>query len=165
MWLSSGDSCQPKGQKRSSCLRLIQLGVDSSDGAHAPKKTYDLDLTRRGLNSFYPAVTMDAARDLIVSYSVSSDTVYATPEEVSLVAGASFANVVAENWSVTQPDGPISCSFCGKPNRFGDYSGAAPDPVNPEDVWVAAEWGSANPTDGRWATSIGHFTFGTPIPT
>jgi len=172
VWLASGDACK-KGGKKLACLRLILLSVDDATRNTAPRKSQDVDLTRPGLNSFYPAVTMDANHDLIVSYSVSNDNVFAAPEELSLVNGASFANVVPQEYAVGQ--GPIGCGFCGRPSRFGDYSGVSADPANPYDVWVAAEWGSTSPPPagwkfgdppvGGWGTSIAHYSFASTTTT
>jgi hypothetical protein len=51
-------------------------------------------------------------------------------------------------------------------SRWGDYSGAAPDPTNPQQVWLAAEYtvnadGSANASP-YWVTQIGEFTYTPP---
>jgi len=64
---------------------------------------------------------------------------------------------------------------CGRPSRFGDYSGVSADPANPYDVWVAAEWGSTSPPPagwkfgdppvGGWGTSIAHYSFASTTTT
>jgi hypothetical protein len=45
-----------------------------------------------------------------------------------------------------------------KRNRWGDYSGIAPDPADTNSVWVAGEYASAT---NVWATWIGLVTFQT----
>jgi len=157
VWLASGDKCNS-----SACLRLIQLNADGLKSSHAPTKLQDVRYSRAGLNAFYPAVTTDANQDLIVSYSVSSATVNPSASELSLAHGASFANVIPQDYEVGT--GSLVGGGGGSPQRFGDYSGAAPDPILAGNVWVAGEWGAGTKSDtAKWSTAIGQYTFQPPI--
>src|SRR5207302_73456 len=54
---------------------------------------------------------------------------------------------------------------CGGHNRWGDYSGAAADPTDPTDVWVAGEYALNNPNSCTWGTAIGRLTYSAPTVT
>jgi len=162
VWISSGDGCKPAGDtKVRACLRLIEL-VLPVDSASPPTLAEDIDRARVGVDLFYPAVTVDAINDVIVSYSVSSPTMYASAEEVSTTEGGFIGAATPITYATG--NATLTCTKCHNTVRFGDYSGAAPDPADVQSVWIAGEIG---PTDakasGNWNTEVAMLTFQTQI--
>jgi IPT/TIG domain len=169
LWAAGNDSCIPPGDSQQrACLRLDRITTSGTTGS----LTQDIDVGQNGAYLFYPAVMTDAARNLFIGHSVSSSTQFGT-------AGMSFAPVGPIPATIGGIDyrtgvGPYDCTFCfdqatppnPTANRWGDYSGAARDPVNPWDVWFAEEWGSTSTTNtDAWGTAIGRFTQAPPTVT
>ena len=50
------------------------------------------------------------------------------PGEVTLGGEVTLARSAA-------PDASLSCYAPGQPCRWGDYAGASPDPLHPDEVW------------------------------
>jgi hypothetical protein len=106
--------------------------------------TWESDLGRPNASLFFPSVSPDGTGDLVI------------------VAGASGQSVLPELIVLARaPDGTFSdpvviaqSAAAQKGDRYGDYFGAARDPLNPNIVWVSGEHGT-NAADGTgWATSV-----------
>lgn len=113
-----------------------------------------------GTFTFFPAIAVNSAGDLSIGFSASAPSIY---------AGAYFTNR-----RVTDPPGFVEPTmtlrngldfyvrtFGGGSNRWGDYSGAAVDPID-QCFWIYNEYASLRGTptgppieDGRWATAYG----------
>ena len=115
--------------------------------------------------TYYPAVSTDNAGDVFVVFSRSTSSMYPGV----WVSGLLFGDVAA--WSpmtlLKAGNGPYdsTAGTCGGHNRWGDYSGAATDPTDPTDVWVAGEYALNNPNTCVWGTAIGRLTYSAPTVT
>jgi hypothetical protein len=119
--------------------------------------TTDSDLSQRGAHLFYPALRPDAAGDLVVVYGESGVSVQPEVVAVARMADGTFTNpvVVAQSASAYLGD------------RYGDYFGAARDPLNPGLVWVAGETGSDVAGERGWTTTVASVAItapGAPLP-
>lgn len=163
VWLTSGDACKPAGDKTTrACARIIEV-LPPYNSLAAPELVQDVDETQPGVDSYYPAVTMDIDDDVIISYSVSSPTMYPQAAEMS-IANSGIIGGFSMTYGYATPNATLTCSKCGNTVRFGDYSGAAPDPDSPSSVWIAAETAPTNgKASGDWRTVIAQFSFNAPI--
>lgn len=159
IYVSGNDRCVPGGDSVvRPCARLIEVSIGAS-----PLVTLDSDLGYSGGDLYYPAVVPDANGNAFMASTFSSTSIY--PEATALVVAAgaaSFSGTLVQAGSGTY--GYSGCGGSGsKACRWGDYSGAAVDPSNPTDVWVADEYA---PTSGAdWGTAIGELTLAPPSVT
>jgi hypothetical protein len=151
LWTTANDACVVGGVTQS-CLRIVEVTTGGSPTVLADS---DLGLTSQDL--YYPAVTLDSSGDPYMVATVSSASIY--PSVIVYGRSATSGGFVGRY--LWHGSGDYSCSFCGPGgNRWGDYSGAAIDPSNPDDVWVAGEYAPAA-GGNDWGTAIGEFTFAT----
>jgi hypothetical protein len=131
-----------------SCLRLI--GVSTAEAN--PMVLQDFDVGIAGTYLFYPAVTVDSSGNLFVAYTISAADQYASAAWAGLFVGP---NVLLRNSIIESGVGVYGGNQT--PERWGDYSAAARDPVDPTRVWLAAEYAAApTATDlYNWGTGIG----------
>ena len=154
LWATANDACVPGGVTHS-CLRVIEVATGTATVLQ------DADLALAGNDVYYPAITLDRTGNPFVVASVSS----ASLDPGVIVYGRSPTSGGFVHRSLWPGAGGYTCSFCGtRGNRWGDYSSAAIDPTNPDDVWVAGEYGTANAGDD-WGTAIGMVTFAAPTVT
>jgi hypothetical protein len=154
LWATANDACDPGGATHS-CLRLIEVTTGTATVVQ------DADLALAGNDLYYPAITLDRSGNPFVVASVSSSSL----DPGVIVYGRSPTSGGFVHRSLWPGAGGYTCSFCGtRGNRWGDYSSAAIDPTNPDDVWVAGEYGTANAGDD-WGTAIGLVTFAAPTVT
>jgi hypothetical protein len=145
LWVSGSDGCLPSGDSAMrSCMRLVEI----STGGAMPTVAQDFDAGQNGVDLYYPAVTLDSFSDLFIGYSQSSPTMYPSASAVDTLAASptSFDN------PITLAQGLASYQN-GTTNRWGDYSGAAPDPANPAHVWLTAEYQASATNAGNWGTA------------
>jgi IPT/TIG domain-containing protein len=145
LWVSASDACIPAGDSAArACLRLIEI----STGGASPTVTQDFDAGLAGIDLYYPAVTLNTSGDLFVSYSESSPSIFPSAVAVDSLAASpmAFENPIVLGQGLT--------SYAQAPaNRWGDYSAAAPDPTNPDDIWVTAEYQASTIVAGNWGTA------------
>jgi hypothetical protein len=154
VWAAANDACVIGGSIHS-CLRLAEVNTV------AATVVTDTDLAQTGDDLYFPAVTLDGSGDAFVVATLSSPSIYPSV----MVAGSSPATAGFVGSVLWAGAGSYTCSFCGSDgNRWGDYSGAAPDPAHPQDVWVAGEHMTAS-GGNYWGTAIGHVTFAAPTVT
>lgn len=164
LWAAGNTKCTPPGDSvERPCLRFDRVSTSGT-----PSLVQDANLGQNGADLFYPAITVDRAGNLYAGHSVSSSTQFPTAG-MTFFAGGTLASVnPGIDYQIGA--GPYDCTFCVPPNdtrnRWGDYSGAAQDPNNPNDVWLNAEWGSSSTiSTNQWATEIGRFTDAAPSVT
>jgi hypothetical protein len=105
----------------------------------------------------------------VVEYSTSSSSAYPAIRMVSIVDGQAASSPVLVKQS-TGPDVDFSCFEPNEPVcRWGDYSGAVPDPASPltdkhGDVWLVNQWNLPDVNDSTpiWQTSIWNASFSNP---
>ncbi len=139
LWFSGNTACVPPGDPLiRSCARIVELSTVSRT------VTTDSDLSQRGAHLFYPALRPDGSGDLVVVYGESGLSVEPEIVAVGRTQDGTFTNpvVIAQSASAYLGD------------RYGDYFGAARDPVNPGLVWVAGEAGTDVAGGRGWATTV-----------
>jgi hypothetical protein len=150
LWAAGNDVCQYQTDKAArACLRVIHISTSQMSVIQ------DLDITMVGEDVMYPAVTLDARKDLWIAFSSSSTTQFASSEVAEAPGekiGASIGAIIYHIGS-----GAINYSSCTTPpaTRFGDYSGIAVDPaIGDNGIWAATEFGVAGCGSG---TELGSF--------
>lgn len=114
---------------------------------------------------YYPAVTVDANDNLVMVFTRSGITEYAS---------AAYTGRLNSAPPGLQPSAILKAgednyvkTFGSGRNRWGDYTGIARDPAEPNSVWMFAEYAaqSVGPfeSDDRWGTWFGRTTFN-PLP-
>jgi IPT/TIG domain len=147
LWVSGTDGCTPTGDFTSrDCMKFV--GISTS--GIAPTVLRDFDGSENGIDIYYPAVSLDSSGDLVISYSASSPTLFPSAFAVDSLAKSP---ATLEN-QITLASGLASYQG-GTTSRWGDYSASAPDPTNPADVWVTAEYQASATTLSNWGTSTG----------
>ena len=158
LWMIGADGCKPIGDTDlRSCLRLIHLS-----GTHMPSLVLDADAGVTGDYLSFPALTIDRPGNVFVTYTESSPSLFGEAVGLAWPAGAS-----APSSAILLKPGAGIYDFnpCGWFNRWGDYSAAAQDPLNPSDIWLAAEYMASSTNSCDWGTAIGRVTIdSTPPP-
>src|SRR5512132_47028 len=113
-------------------------------------------------HAYYPMVAANSAGNRTMVYSRSSSTEFAGAWFVGIPPTTSCGGCfegpetmlhAGENTYVRNCLTPVPVPMCDDPsNRWGDYSGASPDPDG-TGVWIRGEYASA--TQDQWATQIG----------
>ena len=160
LYVSGNDACIPAGDTATRpCARVIEVSLAGT----TPSVTLDEDIGSAGADIYYPAVVPDRSGNLFIAATLSSTSVYA--EAIGLVQPPGSSSVTMDVFQ--SGAGTYSYSTCSSSSfngcRWGDYSGAAVDPANPTDVWLAAEY--APTTGSDWGTAIGEFTLSPPTVT
>ncbi len=132
----------------------VRADIAAGDGyLEAAVNWYEIDpspikkvkVTRRGTlgdsgrDSGWPAVATDAAGNLFVTYSRAGAPLpgeYLSAVAATIPPGATAPDAV----TVLTPGEALYLSELGRPQRWGDYSAANRDPVDPADVWLVAQY-------------------------
>ena len=174
IWTAGGTTCTPPGDAPRSCLDYVGVTA-SSTGVVNPTITQINNVGVPGKYLYYPAVSLDSAGDLFTVFDESSSAMFPTILSATIPAGGSslsaFQLVHASTTFYTPPSG--ACQIIDTTNacRWGDYSGAAQDPSNPQDVWVVseAEDGATPPvcTSANlcWGSDVASLTLAPPVIT
>jgi choice-of-anchor A domain-containing protein len=170
LWTVLMEACRPSNGTISdlmdrSCLRLLDLVTSPICGKTAcipPELFQDITWSGLGQYLFYPAVTLDGNGDLFFGFTQSSPggTVGATSFDplnpsaaVGGICGGTFSSNTLMGSGVYTRGSAVYDVKNSSTNmfspRWGDYSGAAPDPADPASAWVAQEL-----SIGDWSTSI-----------
>jgi len=141
LWTSGNDGCLPAGDSSArSCMRLVAISTGGM-----PAVVQDFDAASNGFDLYFPAITVDSSGDLFIAYSESSFSLYPSARGVDSLAATPMT---FEN-SITIASGQTSYSG----TRWGDYSGAAQDPLDPADVWLTAEYQANSLNAADWGTA------------
>ena len=166
LWTSANDACQPAGEATPrACFRLIQ--VDTSQAT--PRILQSLDVAAAGADVFNPVVTVDALGNAFIGYGESSASAFpsfrATVQRASdATNGLSPSISLATSLSAYDACG-TNCEAGGQnQNRWGDYSGASVDPVDPSRIWLAGEYVPSAADPAGWGTSTAELTLGSGAP-
>ena len=166
LWTGGNDACLPPNDSATRpCSRLIQVSTSG------PTITQDFDIASTGGGLYYPALAMDGGNNMYVVYNISSSSqfigVRITGELASSPPQTLGAAQTIRAGDATYDMNP--CFVTSGASRWGDYSGAAIDPQNPTDVWVAAEYAAigtavtpASDAGCAWGTYAGRLTFSGP---
>lgn len=139
LWLSANEGCVPQGDVQlRACGRVIELATP------AGSVTRDSDVSQAGAGVFFPALRPTVNGDLVVVYGESGLTL--KPQTV--VVARTKDGVTTAPTVVARSGG----SYLG--DRYGDYFGAATDPVDPTVVWVAGQLGPDISGEPGWRTTV-----------
>lgn len=132
LWTASNSGCVPPGDSsRRTCatvLRIRDLEVDPFQPHMEGEYQF---AANAGSYTYFPAITIDAAGNLITVFNRSSASEY-----ISVYGSGVHGNTLLATSQVAiwHSSGPYNQS------RFGDISGAAIDPADETTAWVAAEY-------------------------
>jgi hypothetical protein len=170
LWTGGNDGCVPGGDTVTRpCSRLIQVFTSTA----TINQEFDIATTLGGL--YYPAFALDGNGNMYVVYNISSSTEYVGVRITGQLAGAApqtlaAAQTIRPGDNTTYNMNP--CFGTTGASRWGDYAGAAIDPQNPTDVWVASEYAAtgttATPTKPStvgcaWGTFAARLTFAVTV--
>ena len=151
LWTAGNDVCRYQGDSAArACLRVIHISTSQISVVE------DVDITMVGGDVMYPAVTMDARKDIWIAFSSSSASQFASSEVAEAPGGKIGATIGAVIYHAGT--GAIDYSSCTDPpaKRFGEYSGIGVDPAASDlGIWAATEYGVAGCGSG---TELGSFT-------
>ncbi|HEV8713400.1 MAG TPA: hypothetical protein VGX03_11290, partial [Candidatus Binatia bacterium] len=133
--------------------RARYLRIDPS----GPTVLEDFAFGSSGFFYYYPALMIDGADNVYTVFNRSS---------ASECVGIRYAGRLSTDPAGTlQESGPLQNGVASYEqldnsgrNRWGDYSGIAPDPADPGKVWIAGAYVAAMDS---WATWIGQLALGT----
>ncbi len=152
------DGCVPIGDSVTrSCLKLLQLSISGSTTVVS-----NVRYGSAGTDLFYPAVATDSIGNLFSVFSASSSGLYPSAFAGVQPVGASASLILV---SLHAGSGSYNYTPCGYSNRWGDYSAAALDPLDPSDVWLAGEYSAAATDSCNWGTAFGRLTLAAPTVT
>ncbi len=143
IWIAAGDSCVPRGDTlQRACLRVVVASVIGFPFNNLPGIANEFDVAMfvggTGDYLYYPALALDTFGTLYLSYTESSTTDFPAVYTSDVLPGA--GGQIDQTFLVSAGAGP----YVGPPSaiggsRWGDYSAAAPDPLDPHTVWVTGE--------------------------
>jgi hypothetical protein len=169
LWTGGNDGCVPGGDTvRRPCSRLIQVFTSTAT------INQDFDIATTGGGLYYPAFALDGNGNMYVVYNISSSTEYVGVRITGQLAGAAPQTVAAAQ-TIRSGDTTYNMNPCfgtTGASRWGDYAGAAIDPQNPTDVWVASEYAAIGTTGTptkpstvgcAWGTFAARLTFAVTV--
>jgi len=133
-----GEKCKPAGDTGSrACARVV---VTTDGGA----VSMDTDLAKAKQWYVYPAATLNSANDVVVTWGVTSGSVFPALAGAAATVGGTF----------TPPKVLATGTTANTTGRYGDYFAVALDPSGTADqnVWAAGEIGG--PVAGDWQTAV-----------
>jgi fibronectin type III domain protein len=152
LWMSSNTGCTPDGGATvRSCLHFAQ--VDTATMTIAQEITYG----ESGVDYYYPAVTTDAAGNMVSVFTRSSSSEYPSV----YTGGHQSSDAPGTFQSPTIVRAGVS-AYDASPNdqRWGDYSGIAVDPFDGgASVWLAGQLMGAG-GGMNWTTWIAQVSAG-----
>jgi len=139
LWFSANARCVPAGDSLiRTCARVVELATETGT------VTWDQDIGVAGAHVFFPAVRPDGDGNLVIVAGESGLKVL--PEVI--VLGRTPDGALTEPLVVAQSAGVY------RGDRYGDYFGAARDPLDPHTVWIGGEAGTDVPSGSGWATTV-----------
>ncbi len=148
MWLSSIEACDWAGDPDTrSCLRLIEVDTDTSTVVQ------EITYGAAGMYYFYPAIRTDEDGNLVTVFSRSSASQYVEARVAARLAGDP-PGTLSESGLLKEGETAYDPGDYGSEYRWGDYMGAAVDPVDPSVIWVAGQYARDDGWD-LWGTYVG----------
>lgn len=154
LWTTSTSSCQPAGDSmQRSCAHLIEV-----DTSGTPAVTQDIMYGAAGQYYSYPAVTVDASGNVYVPLTHTNTGIYAEAVLAGRQPGDPPSTLSAA--SLVHAGDVVHTS-----GRWGDYLGAAVDPVHTSCVWIVGEYSGVVPGPSYdWATDIAAASYDASCP-
>jgi hypothetical protein len=158
--LSTGHTVACSGTTTNACAGFTELNVS----AYPTISTLtDMSITAGGQDVYFPAVSVNGADDKVMAFTVSDSTLSPTAAYLGIPSSTDCTNCFDGGTTAFRvgqnSNGYVQLDTQGR-NRWGDYSGASPDP-NGEGIWVAAEFAAA--ADDTWGVEAG-LTYQTSPP-
>jgi hypothetical protein len=139
LWFSANTGCIPDGDTAlRACARVTEVSTDTLT------VDWDVNLGQAKAYLYYPAIRPDASGNLVVVYGESS-----THENPAIVVQGR-----TPDGTFTAPTVAARSRVAHLGDRYGDYFGAARDPVNPALIWVVGETAPAAATAEGWASAV-----------
>ena len=148
LWVAANSACVPPHDTATrACLRLVEIAPGTS------AVVQDLTFGESGEYYYYPAIRPDSNGNLIAVFNRSSASEYA-----GIYASGQLA-AAPNTFQVPLLVKAGEAAYTTSPPRWGDYSGASLDPIQPTRAWTAAEYAQsiAGGTQfGTWIAAL-HF--------
>jgi choice-of-anchor A domain-containing protein len=156
LWGTMNEGCTPLlDTTMRSCGRVVKVSTSRSTLVE-DRDLQVLPQNGVGVDLYYPAVILNSRGDVFFGFTVSSTALNPTAAVFGVLNSDfnSLQSIIAyavgtQVYNVTNSSGFL--------DRWGDYSGAAIDPVDPNVVWLAQEY-----SKGDWGTAIARVFFGSP---
>jgi len=153
LWVSASAICTPSGDIQDrSCAHLVEINT-----AGAGTVVNDIMFGAAGEYFSWPAIRTDSQGNLHVSLTHTTSSIWAEARVAGRLAAdppnTMSGSTVLRAGEVLHDSG-----------RWGDYMGAAVDPVDPNYVWIVGQYakdtGASGPTGNwDWGTYIGRLAF------
>jgi hypothetical protein len=111
-----------------------------------------IELGAEGFFYIYPSIIVDQEHNVAITYTRSGFTEYAGSYYSTRLS--SDPQGLSPSKVMTEGKGNYVVTFGGDRNRWGDYLGAALDPVNQYNIWLYSEYAAATNSWGTWLTEI-----------
>jgi hypothetical protein len=139
LWFTANTACMPAGDVLlRACGRAVELSTATGT------VDWEAELSHAGAHVFYPAMRPDGAGNVVIVYGRSGASV--TPQLVAVGR--------TPDGTLTLPEVIAQSAGAYLGDRYGDYFGAARDPVDPRVVWVAGEAGADLRGSHGWRTAV-----------
>jgi len=140
LWTSASAACVPAGDSTTrSCAHVIEVDT----GTTPPTISQDIVFGAQGEYFSWPALRTDASGDLYVSLTHTDASIFAEARATGRLAGdppnTMSGSTILRTGDVLHTSG-----------RWGDYLGAAVDPIWPECVWLVGEYAKNTPFSSTW---------------
>ncbi len=147
LWVAASSACTPAGDTiKRTCLRLVNL----IDNGSTFTLSQNIEYGSAGFYYFYPAVTVDADQALVVSFGVSSSSMYpswwATGRRTGDAANTLRTPTVIAVGQAPYTNGDAVADVLD----WGRYFDASADPANDHWSWLTGQYASvfSPPTPG-----------------
>jgi hypothetical protein len=158
--LSTGHTVACSGTPTNACGGYTELNVSSYPTISTLS---DMKITAGGQDVYYPSMSVNGADDRTMVFTVSDSTLSPTAAYLGIPSSTDCTNCFDGGTTAFRfgqnSNGYVRLDTNGR-DRWGDYSGASPDP-NGEGIWVAGEFAAA--TDDTWGVQAG-LTYQTAPP-
>jgi hypothetical protein len=154
MWATATGACTPVGDFTiRSCVKLIEVNTSNNTIVQ------DFFFASTGQYLYFPAIRTDCSGNLHVVYSRSSSSAFAQIRVAGRLStdppNTMTGDSLLKEGEIPYTQNPLLDT---SPYRWGDYLGAAVDPVNPSIVWVLGEYAKSDAFE-KWGTWIGKLQY------
>ena len=162
LWAAGNTGCTPPTDSLRACLNVVHATATTAGAVSAGSQLPPEGVF--GSYLYYPALAMDSAGNVMVTFDESTGT---TPESMmlaSITGGSTWSSSFLTLDTPTTFYSPAGCTSC----TWGDYSGAVQDALHPTDVWVVSADAHGDtgtgcpPANSCWDTYIARYTFAGP---
>ena len=145
LYVEANDACVDPSNTLHACVRVMEINITANT------LTGEADLGADNADWYYGAVSPDLSGNLIAVFDHSSPGTYPGIGAIAAIGPIQGENGgTFTNWTAL-----ATGTAPNESGRYGDYSGAALDWDNPQDVWVGSEVGDNLGIDTtQWASHI-----------